>query len=160
MSADSACREVRDMIAELALGITTGDERARALEHLARCPRCRRALDDMADVVDELLLLAPAREPPAGFETRVLERLAPGGRRRSRVGIVATVAAVLAGVLAAVAVLEAGGGDRYRIEVIRDGRSAVLGSMHGTRTWGGDLGGDLHGVDAVRLEGRDGEEFV
>ena len=59
-----------------------------------------------------------------------------------------------------VAVTEAGRGGRYRIEVIRGGRSAVLGSMHGTRTWGGDLGGDLHGVDAVRLEGRDGEEFV
>lgn len=77
------CAAVRELIPELATGVAYGDERARALEHLARCPTCRRDLDTTARTVDDLLLLAPEHEPPAGFEASVMARLEPE-RRRSR----------------------------------------------------------------------------
>ena len=39
---DPRCEETRELAAELALGIVEGEERGRALEHLADCPDCRR----------------------------------------------------------------------------------------------------------------------
>ena len=77
-----ACAETRELVPELAAGVTTGEVRARALAHLARCRFCRQELDEVTKVVDELLLLAPDSEPPAGFETSVLARLTPGRRTR------------------------------------------------------------------------------
>src|SRR4029450_14086852 len=87
MSAGWSCEEVRSLVPELALGIAAGDDRARALEHLADCPACRGRLEELSIVADELLLLAPAQEPPAGFESRVLGRLEPPARppRRRRI---------------------------------------------------------------------------
>jgi Putative zinc-finger len=84
MSDEPRCEEVRQLLAELALGIATGEERARALDHIAGCPRCRRCLAEVAEVADELLLLAPTAEPPIGFESGVLERLEAETRRRRR----------------------------------------------------------------------------
>ena len=69
------CEELRAVLPELALGIADGEDRARALAHLAGCPECRRELEELSRVADELIALAPEREPPAGFEARVLERL-------------------------------------------------------------------------------------
>ena len=79
MSAE--CNEIRELAAEVALGISSGEERASVLAHLGRCPACRAELDELSEVADELLLLAPPREPPVGFETRVLDRF---GRRPAR----------------------------------------------------------------------------
>ena len=76
------CAEARELIPELAAGVAAGDERARALGHLSGCAECRRELAGTAEVVDELLLLAPEREPPAGFERAVLARLTPAAPRR------------------------------------------------------------------------------
>jgi len=78
---------MRRVASELALGIASGDERAGALEHVAMCPDCRAVLSEHATLADELLLLAPMHEPPAEFESRVLQRLsaeAPQHRRRPR----------------------------------------------------------------------------
>jgi Putative zinc-finger len=112
--ADDRCETLQEAIAELALGIASGEERARVLEHTARCPSCRRLLRDLSRLGDELLLLAPEHEPPAGFEMRVLERLGrPERRARPRrrgrwVAVLAAVAAALAaGSGAAVGVLTA-----------------------------------------------------
>ena len=92
------CHELRDLAPELALGIADGEERAEALRHLADCGECRRLVEQMTGVADELLMLAPAQEPPAGFESRVLEGLGLGGapkRRRWR-GLALRVAAPVA----------------------------------------------------------------
>jgi hypothetical protein len=90
------CAEVRDVIPELAAGVASGDERARALAHLAGCPACRQALDDTAKVVDDLVLLAPRHEPSPGFESRVLTALqARPGRRRTRMPTLLLRAAAL-----------------------------------------------------------------
>ena len=75
MTADETCAEVRELIPELAIGVASGDERARALQHLAGCKDCRRELEEMSRVADELLLVAPEREPSIGFESRVLDQL-------------------------------------------------------------------------------------
>jgi Putative zinc-finger len=78
------CAEVRELFPELAAGVAAGDERARALGHLSGCPACRRELAGTAEVVDELLLLAPELEPPAGFESSLLARLTPAAPPRRR----------------------------------------------------------------------------
>jgi Putative zinc-finger len=114
MTDERQCEELREAIAELALGIASGEERARVLEHTSRCPSCRRLLHDLSLLGDELLLLAPEHEPPAGFELQVLERLGrPGPRRRRPVwprlrGRSAAVLAVVAAALAAGAGATAG----------------------------------------------------
>src|SRR5919106_1631725 len=96
-----SCEEARALAPELSLGSATGDERARVLHHLASCPDCRRLVSELSAVADELLLLAPAHEPPAGFESRVLARLGErknGNRRVRRLFGIAAVALVAAGV--------------------------------------------------------------
>jgi anti-sigma factor RsiW len=98
------CEEVRGLAPELALGIVEGEERGRALEHLADCPDCRRRVEELAEVADELLLLAPHKEVPVGFESRVLGRVLPSPpprRRRRRLALVLSPAAAA---LAAVAI--------------------------------------------------------
>lgn len=77
---------MHDLAAEVALGIADGEERAEALRHLSTCGDCRRLVEQLSQVADELLLLAPVHEPPAGFEARVvaaLGRQAPPRRRRA-----------------------------------------------------------------------------
>jgi hypothetical protein len=69
------CADTWQGLPELALGIADGEERAHTLEHLAGCPDCRRELEELSSTADELLALIPEREPPAGFEDRVLRRL-------------------------------------------------------------------------------------
>jgi anti-sigma-K factor RskA len=81
---DPRCQETREMAAELALGIVEGEERGRALQHLADCPECRAEVERYSDLADELLLLAPHREPPVGFESRVLSEVLPAPRPKRR----------------------------------------------------------------------------
>lgn len=71
----TACGVVRPLLAELATGAVTGQARAEVLAHVAACAPCRQELAALSRAVDELLLLAPATEPPAGFESAVMSRL-------------------------------------------------------------------------------------
>ena len=78
---DMSCDEFAEVAAELALGVLTGRERAAALAHLDGCESCREQVRELTMAQDELLALLPSQEPPAGFESRVLERIgltAPG----------------------------------------------------------------------------------
>jgi hypothetical protein len=105
---DARCQETREMAAELALGIVEGEERGRALQHLAECPDCRAEVEKFSEVADGLLLLAPQREAPVGFESRVLGELlpAPKPKRRRRFALVlAPVAAAAAAVAITLAVV-------------------------------------------------------
>jgi hypothetical protein len=72
---EMTCAELADVDAELALGVLTGRERARALAHLDRCETCREDVRLLLATSEKLVGLLPEREPPAGFETRVLDRL-------------------------------------------------------------------------------------
>jgi hypothetical protein len=79
-----SCEELRDLAPEVALGTVDGENRAEALRHLATCAECRRLVDQLSEVADDLLMLAPVEEPPAGFESRVIDALGfqPRPRRR------------------------------------------------------------------------------
>ncbi|MGH9125039.1 MAG: hypothetical protein ACRDZ8_09995 [Acidimicrobiales bacterium] len=71
-----ACEQFQGLAPDLALGLLAGGERAAAIGHLSGCDCCRRHLDGLVKVADELLLLAPEVEPDIGFESRVIARLA------------------------------------------------------------------------------------
>jgi hypothetical protein len=98
------CEETRDMLAELSLGVADGEERGRALEHLAECAECRTELEKLSDVADELALLAPHREVPVGFESGVLANVLPQAPRRSRRRRFGVMFAPVAAAVAAVAI--------------------------------------------------------
>jgi hypothetical protein len=72
------CEEIRDLAPEIALGVAEGEERAEALRHLSTCAECRHVVEQLSRVADELLVLSPAHEPPAGFESRVVDAIVPG----------------------------------------------------------------------------------
>jgi hypothetical protein len=135
MTGEMGCEQVRDLAAELALGVAEGEERDAALRHLSGCGGCRRLVSELSLVGDELLQLAPASAPPAGFESRVLARLTepprrwrvqPLARRWQRVAI-AAAAVVLAATLGAGSVFLATAGDRR----LADGYQAVLSQGQG-----------------------------
>jgi hypothetical protein len=69
------CAAVRPLLAEVATGVADGHERALVLAHIAGCQQCRTELAEYGRVADDLLLLLPQREPPAGFEAAVLRRI-------------------------------------------------------------------------------------
>lgn len=105
------CTRTREALPELALGIADGEQRALALEHVARCSDCRRELEQLSSLADDLIMLAPPREPPPGFEKRVLGRIAVRNRRRRstwrrlrRLSIAAAVPAVAAATALAMSV--------------------------------------------------------
>jgi hypothetical protein len=100
MSVDERCSETRGLLAELALGVADGEERARLLQHVDECADCRRELEHHATIADRLLTLAPEEEPPPGFELQVLNAIQPTVARRRSIfrplAFVATVAAAVA----------------------------------------------------------------
>jgi len=104
VSGGPECEQIRELLPEFAAGVLTGPERAEVLGHVDGCAGCRRELAGLAEMVDELLHLAPEREPPAGLESKVLARLEPPIPVRSgrMLNVPATMAAaVLTAVLAA-----------------------------------------------------------
>jgi hypothetical protein len=110
-----SCDEFAAVAAELALGVLTGRERAVALAHLDGCESCRELVRELTMTGEELLALLPSREPPAGFETRVLDRIGlsslnparparparPPGRPRTRMRSLLSAAAVALAVVGA-----------------------------------------------------------
>ena len=98
-----------DRLVELALGTLEQHDEAEALGHLDACPGCRAAYDDVAATVDSVLPAAPTVAPPAGFDARVLDRLALRSpqqtrpARRSRRWVLAAAAAAVVGAGAGVA---------------------------------------------------------
>lgn len=126
------CEQTRGLASELALGIADGAERAAALDHLARCAECRRHVAELSEVTDELLLRAPEREPPPGFESRVLARLQPARRvtrrRRAARALVMVAPAAVTAALATVVVLGATRDDRRLAGQYREALSAAHGT--------------------------------
>lgn len=123
-----SCEHTRRLAAELALGIADGAERARALRHLAGCAECRRAVEELSEVADELLMLAPEHEPPMGFESRVLARVQPRRTPRWRRALVVLAPAAAAAALAVGVVL---GATRDELRLAEHYR-ATLAEAHGS----------------------------
>ena len=105
------CEEIREILPELALGVADGEDRGRALQHLAECPECRAELAKLSDVADELVLLAPHREVPVGFESRVLAEVLPPPQRRRRRRLRLVLAPAAAAIAAAAITLAIVSGD-------------------------------------------------
>lgn len=123
-----SCERTGQFAAELALGIADGAERARALDHLADCAECRRAVTDLSEVVDDLLLLAPEHEPPVGLESRVLAQIAPPPRRaRWRRPVLVLAPAAAAAALAVGVVLGFTADDRRLADEYRSTLAAANG---------------------------------
>jgi hypothetical protein len=125
------CERLHELGPEIALGIADGEDRAWALDHLADCPACRTRIERLSALADELLMLAPAAEPPAGFEGRVAEAIAPAPRgakapRRRRLLIGAT-AALAAAACSAAAVWVALGNDRELADSYRSSLAVANG---------------------------------
>jgi hypothetical protein len=95
----SAHVDVQALTPEAALGLLAGSERAAVLEHLDGCEECRELMHDLSSVADDLVLLAPSAEPPAGFEQRVLSRLGANRARRRWPLVIAGIAAALLAVV-------------------------------------------------------------
>jgi anti-sigma factor RsiW len=126
------CADLGNVASELALDILYGEERAAALAHLETCRACRREVSLLTDAADEIRLLVPEVEPPAGFEQGVVARIAAAAadqeataplvrtprRRRPLVRALAAAAAMVALVAASVLVLS-GGGDGEDVAAAR-----------------------------------------
>ena len=72
---ERGCEEYSEELAELALGVLTGRDRARVLSHVESCPRCAEELEILSRTADSVLRAAPDMEPPLGFEVRLFERM-------------------------------------------------------------------------------------
>lgn len=81
------CTLFAELAPDLALGLLAEPDRADALAHARSCRTCREELTSLSSVVDELSLLAPAVEPPVGFEQRVVGALT-GAPEPAREGVV------------------------------------------------------------------------
>jgi hypothetical protein len=154
MTGEMRCDQVRDLAPELALGIAEGQERVAALSHLSGCPGCRQLVSDLSSVGDGLLLLAPSREPPRGFESSVLARLdhplherrvLPLMRRRRWVAIAAAAAVVLAAAVGGLSVFWATADDRR----LADSYQAVLSQGQGAYFLAAPLQGSQGRVGTV-----------
>jgi len=151
MTDSLGCHEVREVASELALGVLAGQERAGALQHLAGCSSCRRHVAELAEVADGLLLLTPPREPPVGFESRVVARLTgrpPTARRRWLVAMAA--AAVLAAALTAIGFHLATDQDRRLAARYRHTLQQANGRYFGVvplRDAGGHRAGNVFGYE-------------
>jgi hypothetical protein len=77
---DMSCAECQDLEVEFALNTLCGEDRARVVDHLDRCPRCRATVSALTESSDRLRELMPELAPPPGFEQRVLAGL---GQRAS-----------------------------------------------------------------------------
>ncbi len=97
---ENGCDRLADDLAELALGVLTGRERAQALSHVESCPRCAEELEQLSRVADTVVQAAPEMEPPMGFEVRLFERMGVADvrprRRRLRPSVWVPVAAAAA----------------------------------------------------------------
>ncbi|GAA2152689.1 MULTISPECIES: hypothetical protein [Glycomyces] len=108
MTEHDAHDELSDALAEFATGAASGADRARVLRQVGGCADCREELASLSAVADEVLLIAPERQPAAGFESAVLDRIAAlepakpaPARRPKRRRVYRALAAATAAVLIA-----------------------------------------------------------
>src|ERR1700722_20264096 len=78
------CAQLHDVAAELALGVRTGRERVTAIAHLDQCRACREEVRQLMAVGGLPPELLPPLEPPAGFETPLLQLLGAPAQSESQ----------------------------------------------------------------------------
>ncbi len=85
------CVEVRDLLAENAVGVLPSDRRELVAQHLELCAGCRKESAHLADGAAALGLSLSA-EPPADLEDRTVSVVASAAGRRRRRGPLAAAA--------------------------------------------------------------------
>lgn len=104
-----------DELVELALGHVTGERRATLAVHLLACPACRHDYDDLVAAVEDVVVAAPAVDPPIGFDERTLAGMgigpvaAPASDRSRRWRPLVAAALVVVGLVAGGAWWASGG---------------------------------------------------
>jgi Putative zinc-finger len=170
---DARCEEIRELAPEIALGIVDGAERGAALEHLTACPHCRRYVEELSEVADELLLLAPHREVPVGFESRALaplRREVRPRRRRRLLGVLVPVTTAVAAAAITLAIvsgdlrtashyrhtLDEANGKEFESYALRQGgaRAGTVFSYRGSPSW------ILVNVDPANRSGLESAQLV
>jgi len=131
------CQEVQDLAPEVAIGVASAQDRAGVLGHTGTCADCAALLLELSALVDDIAALAPTHEPPAGFESDVLSRIAefrspvalPRAGHKHRVRRVALAAAALVTVaaLSGSVVYQAHDSDRTLADQVR----ATLATANG-----------------------------
>jgi hypothetical protein len=149
---DESCRQFSDDLAELALGILTGRERAAALSHVESCPRCAEELEQLARAADTVVSVAPDFEPPVGFEVRLFNAMGvsevPPARRGRPIGWTLAAAAAAVALVVGLSIGWMTGSNDHRpgqvpvgpvvaSAVLKDDGSAVghVYAYGGTRPW-------------------------
>ena len=122
------CLQVRERLADHALGLLGRPEAKEVERHLAWCAGCRKEAAELQEGAAQVALSLPLAEPSVSLENRVVNRvqfaagrIQPPMRRRRSVGLVAAtlVAAVLALGSVGWAVAERGSVDQSNSEVSR-----------------------------------------
>jgi hypothetical protein len=136
VSAEDTCRDLREFVSEVALDIADDETRARVLAHANGCPECRNELERLSVLVDEILSLAPERQPSRGFQAHTLRALQPPAAKalpptRARRAAVVLMAALLAAGSATGATLLAVRHDRQLAAHYRAALSTAHGSAFG-----------------------------
>ncbi|HXF57513.1 MAG TPA: zf-HC2 domain-containing protein [Actinomycetota bacterium] len=129
MRPEPTCETARELAAEVALGIASGEERAAVLAHVARCAPCSQHLVELSRAADALLTLAPELPPPPDLERRVLARLRrPRRLRRAALAAAALLAALALG---AGAMWAATGAQRWEAGRYREVLALAEGTWYG-----------------------------
>lgn len=66
---------LRESLAECALGILDGRQRAAVMAHVETCEECEFELRALSSTAEALVTVPVAQDPPLGFESRVIERI-------------------------------------------------------------------------------------
>ena len=132
--------EIRGLIAAVALGAATEQERADVERHAATCPDCRAELDGLRAATAGLALDVPQLDPPPALKRRVMAAVRDDARRRAtpatarprrRLALWPAIAAALAivaiGLLAWNVTLRDGGA--REIAVAGNGDPSVTGKL-------------------------------
>lgn len=122
MSDDFDCATFDESVGELALELLDTPAREALMAHVAECSRCRAELESIASVADLVVVLAPACEPPVGFEQRAVEVMV-GNQREGAPGSRAAAWLAAAAILAVVSIVGVLVG---RSTATPDARSAAL----------------------------------
>ncbi|MGX4691272.1 hypothetical protein [Streptomyces sp. JNUCC 63] len=162
MPSELTCEELREIGAELALGVLPGRQRAGAVAHLEGCADCREYVQHLTLVGDRLIGLLPCSEPPVGFESRVAQALTQGAAghegashtrgsgipRRRAFGRIRPQVAAVSGVL----VIAIGFGGWAVGTAIEDTMARPAPAAAGTgMLWGGLVSADAAGKPAGEI---------
>jgi|SRR5579872_4424661 len=77
---------LRASLAECALGILDGRERAVVMAHVETCEECEGDLLALSATSEALLTVPVAQDPPLGFESRVMDRIRASDTSVTRLG--------------------------------------------------------------------------